>query len=71
MNQAKQFNDRYVTAEDIVAAGGKWDETGGCYVFPDQSTGRFTDIRDGGMESRLRFVGGATKPADGVYDTYD
>lgn len=60
MNQAKKLNGKYITTADVIAAGGKWSEQGLCYVFPDGSTGGFTNIRDGGREKSLHFVGGKT-----------
>jgi hypothetical protein len=57
-NTAQSFNDKYVTKDDIVAAGGEWHSDGAYYKFPDGSWGRFTDIRNHAQESRLRFIGG-------------
>ena len=68
MNQAKKLNGKYITTADVIAAGGKWSERGLCYVFPDGSIGRFTDIRENGLEldrrgnQILHFVGGDMAP---------
>ena len=68
MNQAKKWDGRYVSKADILAAGGEWCMEGICYVFPDGSIGRFTDIRENGLEldrrgnQILHFVGGDMAP---------
>jgi hypothetical protein len=64
MNTAKKFDDRHVGKKTILAAGGVWHEDKNAYTFPDGSAGRFTDIRNGAQESRLRFVA-ADEPLEG------
>ena len=65
----QKFDDKYVSAQAILDAGGVWDENGAVYVFGDGSFGRFTDIRNGAAEqtrtgeSILHFVAG-----DGVIE---
>lgn len=67
-NQAGRLNGQYISAADVLAKGGEWNDEGACYVFADGSIGRFTDIRNGAAEQDaqgnaiLHFVGGGIAP---------
>ena len=67
-NQAGRLNGHYISAADVIAKGGEWNDEGMCYVFEDGSIGRFTDIRNGASEQDaqgnpiLHFVGGDYAP---------
>ncbi len=48
MTTAQRLTSRpyAVTVDQVRTYGGRWDADYACYVFPDRSTGRFTDIRE-------------------------
>lgn len=50
---ADTLNGRYITHEDVRKPGGKWDDRYEVYVFPDGTTGRFTDLVNGAAERIL------------------
>lgn len=68
MNIAQSLDGKYITVKEVKELGGKWEENGAVFVFPDMSIGRFTDIRDGAQEQTragepiLHFVGGDMHP---------
>ena len=54
IDTAMTFDGKYnISDQDIVNAGGKWNDIMAVYYFPDGSFGGFSDIQNNAMEQTL------------------